>query len=104
VVRNAVLILHGLRRKRRAVRVADICGPLFVAGGLLDAARYYLIMPDALGSGSPVSRATGCVRAFPVWLHRHLDGPHRLLTEGLGVNHLRLLWAHRWGHAYMALG
>ena len=98
LVRNAVLILHGTAGSGEQFESPTFAGPLFVAGGLLDAARYYLIMPDALGFGQSSKPSDGLRATFPKYGYADIvTAQHRLLTEGLGVNHLPWSWAHRWG-------
>jgi homoserine O-acetyltransferase len=91
-VRNAVLILHGTAGSGAQFESPTFAGPLFVAGGLLDAGRYYLIMPDALGFGQSSKPSDGLRAGFPKYGYADIvTAQYRLLTEGLGVNHLRLV-------------
>jgi homoserine O-acetyltransferase len=92
-VRNAVLIIHGTGGNG-SVFVANpfFGGQLFVPGGVLDANRYFLIMPDALGHGRSTKPSDGLRAKFPRYGYNDMvDAQHRLLTEGLHVNHLRLV-------------
>ncbi len=92
LVRNAVLILHGTGGSGAQFEAPTFAGQLFVAGGLLDATRYFLIMPDALGFGQSSKPSDGLRAGFPAYGYIDIvTAHHRLLTEGLGVNHLRLV-------------
>ena len=104
LVRNAVLILHGTAGSGAQFESPTFAGPLFFAGGLLDASRYYLIMPDALGFGQSSKPSDGLRAGFPRYGYDDIvTAQHRLLTEGLGVNHLRLVMGTSMGamHTWM---
>jgi homoserine O-acetyltransferase len=92
VVRNAVLILHGTGGSGRAFLADSFGGVLFGLGQLLDATRYFIILPDGIGHGQSSKPSDGRHARFP---HYNYDdmviAQYRLLTEGLGVNHLRLV-------------
>ena len=93
VVRNAVLLIHGTGGSG-AVFAANpmFGGQLFVPGGVLDASEYYLIMPDALGHGRSTKPSDGLRARFPRYGYTDMvEAQYRLLTDGLGVNHLRLV-------------
>jgi homoserine O-acetyltransferase len=64
VVRNAVLLLHGTGGTGQAFLREQFAGVLFGPGQLLDATRYYLIMPDAIGHGQSSKPSDG-LRALP---------------------------------------
>jgi homoserine O-acetyltransferase len=92
VVRNAVLILHGTTGSGANFLRPEFAGELFGAGQPLDAARYYLILPDGLGHGGSAKPSDGPRARFPRYGYRDMiAAQHRLLTEGLGVAHLRLV-------------
>ena len=92
IVRNAALILHGTTGNSSNFLRAEFAGELFGAGQLLDAARYYLILPDNLGHGESSKPSDGMRARFPQYgYHDMLRAQYRLLTEGLKVNHLRLV-------------
>jgi homoserine O-acetyltransferase len=92
VVRNAVLILHGTTGSG-ANFIQDIfAGELFGAGQPLDAARYFIIIPDAIGHGLSSRPSDGLHARFPRYTYEDMvRAQYRLLTEGLGVDHLRLV-------------
>jgi homoserine O-acetyltransferase/O-succinyltransferase len=92
VVRNAVLILHGTTGNGSNFLRAEFAGELFGTNQLLDAARYFLILPDNLGHGQSSKPSDGLHAHFP--RYGYLDmiaAQYRLLNEGLHVNHLRLV-------------
>jgi homoserine O-acetyltransferase len=91
-VLNAVLIMHGTTGSGAQFVVDRFAGELFGKGQALDAGRYYLILPDAIGHGKS-SKPSDRLRAkFPRYGYEDMiRAQHRLLTEGLEVNHLRLV-------------
>jgi len=92
VVRNAVLILHGTGGSGRGFLSANFAGVLFGPGQLLDASRYFIILPDGIGHGQSSKPSDGLRAKFPRYTYDDMvRAHHRLLTEGLGVNHLRLV-------------
>jgi homoserine O-acetyltransferase/O-succinyltransferase len=92
IVRNAVLILHGTGGDGGSLLNAMFAGELFGKGQPLDAARYYLIVPDNIGHGDSAKPSDGLRARFPRYGYRDMvAAQYRLLTEGLGVNHLRLV-------------
>jgi homoserine O-acetyltransferase/O-succinyltransferase len=92
VVRNAVLVLHGTGGSGLSLLRPSFADVLFGAGGLLEASRYYIILPDGIGHGQSSKPSNGLHARFP---HYNYDdmvlAQHRLLTEKLGVHHLRLV-------------
>src|SRR5262249_51275497 len=97
IVRNAVLILHGTTGEGESLVSKEARGPMF-AGELfgkeqpLDATRYYLILPDSLGHGQSTKPSDGLHARFPKYgYHDMIEAQYRLVTEGLKVNHLRLV-------------
>ena len=93
-VTNAVLILHGTNRAGRVWLVPSFAGVLFGPGQLLDASKYYLILPDQLGAGLGKSTkpSDGLRGKFPHYDYSDMVRASQiLLTQGLQVNHLHLL-------------
>src|ERR1043166_5934574 len=92
VVRNAVLILHGTTGHGSNFLRPEFAGELFGKGQLLDATRYYLILPDGIGHGKSSRPSEGLHAKFPRYGYRDMiEAQYRLLTEGLKVNHARLV-------------
>ncbi len=91
-VTNAVLILHGTGGTGHQFLAPIFSGELFGQGQLLDAARYYIILPDGIGHGKSSKPSDGLHARFPQYDYDDMVAAHhRLLTEGLSVNHLRLV-------------
>ncbi|MDB6030609.1 MAG: metX 1 [Verrucomicrobiales bacterium] len=92
LVRNAVLILHGTTGSSAQFVRPEFAGELFGAGQPLDKDRYYLILVDGIGHGKSSKPSDGLHAKFPHYGYRDMiEAQHRVLTEGLGVNHLRLV-------------
>ncbi len=92
LVTNAVLVLHGTTGSGKQFFVKEFAGELFNPGQLLDAQKYYLIFPDDIGHGKSTKPSDGLRANFPDYRYVDMvEAEHRLLVEGLGVNHLRLV-------------
>lgn len=91
-VDNAVLILHGTTGNGSNFVRAEFAGELFGKNQLLDATRYFLVLPDGIGHGHSSKPSDGLRGKFPHYGYRDMvEAQYRLLVEGLGVNHLRLV-------------
>jgi homoserine O-acetyltransferase len=91
-VANAVLILHGTGGSGAQFLTENFAGVLFGPGQLLDAARWYLILPDGIGHGGSSKPSDGRRAKFPRYTYDDMvEAQHRLLVEGLKVDHLRLV-------------
>jgi len=91
-VTNAVLILHGTGGTGHQFLQPIFAGELFGPGQLLDSARYFIILPDGIGHGKSSKPSDGMHAHFPQYDYNDMVAAHHLLlTEGLGVNHLRLI-------------
>jgi homoserine O-acetyltransferase len=92
LVRNAVLIIHGTGGTGAQFLRPSFAGELFGPGGLLDATRYFIVLPDGIGHGQSSKPSDGLRARFPRYGYLDMvEAQYRLLTEGLGVNHLRLV-------------
>jgi homoserine O-acetyltransferase len=109
VVRNAVLVLHGTTGSGSNFLTPTFAGRLFGPGQLLDSARYYIILPDGIGHGGSSRPSEGLHARFPHYGYDDMvRAQFRLVSEHLGVNHLRLVmgtsmggmhtWV--WGYTY----
>ncbi|MDA2939142.1 alpha/beta fold hydrolase, partial [Acidobacteria bacterium AH-259-A15] len=109
LVQNAVLIMHGTTGSGRGFLSERFAGGLFGPGQLLDATKYFIILPDAIGHGKSSRPSDGLHMRFPKYNYNDMVlAQYRLLTEHLGVNHLRLVmgtsmggmhtWV--WGYTY----
>jgi homoserine O-acetyltransferase len=108
VVRNAVLILHGTGGSGNGFVTDGYAGRLFGKGQLLDAGQYFIILPDNVGHGQSSKPSDGLRMKFPVYGYTDMVRlQHRLVTEGLGLSHLRLVMGtsmgamHTWMWGYM---
>jgi homoserine O-acetyltransferase len=91
-ITNGVLVLHGSSGDAGQVLAASFSDPLFGKGGPIDAARHYLIFPDNLGNGRSTKPSDGLRAKFPKYgYHDMVTLQHRLVTEGLGIERLRLI-------------
>ena len=89
---NAVLLMHGTGGSGAQFVRDEFAGELFSRGGLLDAREHYIILPDGIGHGESSKPSDGLRAAFPRYGYRDMVTAHyRLLTEGLRVDHLRLV-------------
>jgi len=92
VVRNAVMILHGTGGTGGAFLSRTFGGELFGPGQLLDAAKYFIILPDGIGHGQSSKPSDGLHARFPKYTYDDMvRAQHAMLVDGLGVNHVRLI-------------
>ena len=92
VVRNAVLILHGTGGTGEGFLRQKFGGELFGAGQLLDATRYFIILPDGIGHGKSSKPSDGLHARFPKYTYDDMvRAQHACSSTGLKVNHLRLV-------------
>jgi homoserine O-acetyltransferase len=99
-----VLVLHGTAGSAQSMLTPGFAGELFGPGQPLDAAKYYIIIPDALGHGQSAKPSDGMKTAFPQYDYDDMvDAQYRLITEGLGIRHLRLVIGNSMGgmHAWL---
>src|SRR6185369_11530701 len=93
-----VLILHGTTQSGAAMLASPFGGELFGPGQPLDASRYYVILSDAIGHGKSSKPSDGMRTSFPKYIYDDLvEAQYRLVTEHLGVSHLRLLLGYSMG-------
>ena len=93
-----VLVLHGTSGSGASMLTAAFAGELFGAGQPLDASRYYIILPDALGTGKSTRPSDGLRAKFPAYDYNDMvAAQYRLVTEGLGIKHLRLVIGNSMG-------
>jgi homoserine O-acetyltransferase len=99
-----VVVLHGSGGSAAAMLTPDFAGELFGAGQPLDASKYYIILPDSIGHGKSSKPSDGMKTAFPKYNYQDMvDAQYRLVKEGLGINHLRLVIGNSMGgmHAWL---
>jgi homoserine O-acetyltransferase len=93
-----VLVLHGTTGSARSMLSPAFAGELFGPGQPLDASKYYIILPDAIGHGKTAKPSDGLRAAFPKYNYEDMvDAQHRLVTEHLGVRNLRLVIGNSMG-------
>ena len=93
-----VLVLHGTAGSGGTMLTPTFAGALFGAGQALDAGKYFLVLPDALGAGKSAKPSDGLRAKFPHYDYDDMvQAQYRLLTEGLGVRHLRLVIGNSMG-------
>src|SRR5436190_21841242 len=103
-ITNAVLILHGTGGTGRQFLSPQFADVLLAPGGLLDPAKYFIIMPDGIGHGGSSKPSDGLRARFPHYDYADMvAAEHALATEGLGVQKLRLILGTSMGcmHAFM---
>jgi homoserine O-acetyltransferase/O-succinyltransferase len=89
---NAVLILHGTGGSGAQFLAPQFAGELFGSGQLLDINRYFIILADGIGHGKSSKPSDGMHAHFPSYDYDDMvAAQHLLVTEGLGIQHLRLL-------------
>jgi homoserine O-acetyltransferase/O-succinyltransferase len=108
-VANAVMVIHGTGGTGAQFLSPVFADVLFGPGQPLDASRYYIILPDSIGSGGSSKPSDGMHAHFPKYTYADMvDAQHLMLTEGLRVDHLRLVMGTSmgcmhswiWGEAY----
>jgi homoserine O-acetyltransferase len=93
-----VLILHGTTGSGAGMLTSTFAGELFGPGQPLDASRYFIILPDAIGAGKSSKPSDGLRARFPRYNYDDMvAAQHRLVTEGLGIRHLRLVLGNSMG-------
>lgn len=93
-----VLILHGTAGSSQSMLTPAFAGELFGDGQPLDAKKYFIILPDAIGAGKSSKPSDGLKAKFPQYNYDDMvDAQYRLVTEGLGIRHLRLVLGNSMG-------
>ncbi len=88
---NAVLIMHGTGGTGRGFQSQGFGGELFGQGQPLDASKFFIIMPDAIGHGKSSKPSDGMRAHFPKYCYHDMIRADRELMMHLGVTHLRLV-------------
>ena len=93
-----ILILHGTTGSGSGLLSPAFGGELFGPGQPLDATKYFIILPDAIGHGKSAKPSDGLRAKFPKYNYEDMvAAQYRLVTEGLGVKHLRLVLGNSMG-------
>jgi len=99
-----VLVLHGTGGSAASMLTPAFAGELFGPGQPLDASKYYVIIPDGIGHGKSSKPSDGMKTAFPAYDYDDMvEAQYRLVKEGLGIKHLRLVIGNSMGgmHAWL---
>ena len=89
---NAVLIMHGTTGSGGQFFRPEFAGELFGPSQPLDATKFFIVLPDGIGHGKSSKPSDGLHAKFPRYGYRDMvEAQYRLLTDGLGVNHARLV-------------
>ena len=95
--KNVVLVMHGTGGSGASLVDSPIGSALFASelfgpGQPLDATKYFIVAPDGLGHGKSSKPSDGLHARFPHYGYRDMvEAQYRLLTDGLKVDHLRLV-------------
>src|SRR5437764_2407934 len=101
---NAILIMHGTTGSGAQFIRPEFAGELFGKNQPLDARKFYIVLPDGIGHGKSSKPSDGMHAKFPRYGYLDMvEADYRLLTEGLGVNHARLVMGTSMGgmHTWM---
>jgi homoserine O-acetyltransferase len=99
-----VLVLHGSGGSAASMLTPAFAGELFGTGQPLDASKYFIIIPDGIGHGKSSKPSDGMKTAFPNYDYDDMvEAQFRLVREGLGIKHLRLVIGNSMGgmHAWL---
>lgn len=103
-ITNGVLLLHGTSGSSAAWLTPPLANGLFAKGEPLDAAEYFVIIPDSIGAGRSSKPSDGLRGKFPHYRYKDaVELQHRLVTEALGIRRLRLVLGSSMGgmHTWM---
>jgi homoserine O-acetyltransferase len=90
--RNAVLIMHGTTESGAQFIRPEFAGELFGKDQPLDATKFFVALPDGIGHGKSSKPSDGTHAKFPQYGYVDMaEAQYRLLTDGLGINHARLV-------------
>ena len=93
-----VVVLHGTTGSASSMLTPAFAGELFGPGQPLDATKYYIIIPDALGHGKSSKPSDGLKNNFPKYNYTDMiTAQYRLVSEGLGIRHVRLIIGNSMG-------
>ena len=89
---NAVLIMHGTTGSGAQFIRPEFAGELFGKDQPLDVTKFFIVLPDGIGHGKSSKPSDDRHAKFPRYGYLDMvEAQYRLLTEGLGVNHARLV-------------
>ncbi len=111
-ITNGIVLLHGTSGSGQSWMLPTLADELFAKGQPLDAGDNFIIIPDSIGTGKSSKPSDGLKGKFPHYrYHDIVEAEHRLVTEGLGIRHLRLVMGSSmggmqtwmWGEMYPGL-
>jgi homoserine O-acetyltransferase/O-succinyltransferase len=103
-IRNAILLIHGTTGTGKEFFADDFRNAMFEVEQPFDSAKYYLIIPDAIGLGGSSKPSDGLHDRFPHYGYKDMvTAEKRLVTEGLGIKHLKAVFGTSMGgmHAWL---
>ena len=93
-----VVVLHGTGSSGLSMLTPAFAGELFGPGQPLDAEKYFIILPDAIGHGDSTKPSDGLKTKFPQYNYADMvDAQYRLVAEGLGIRHVRMIIGNSMG-------
>ncbi|MEA3142609.1 MAG: homoserine O-acetyltransferase/O-succinyltransferase [Gammaproteobacteria bacterium] len=94
----AILVLHGTNEPAAGMLTPHFAGKLFGPGQPLDATKYFIILPEGIGIGKSTKPSDGLRARFPQYDYNDMvSAQYRMVTEGLGIHHLRLVLGYTLG-------
>lgn len=107
IVRNAILVGHGTGGNGRGTFLGrGWAGELYGPGQTFDTTKFFIVLPDGLGHGASSKPSDGLKAKFPRYTYDDMVKlEYQMLTEGLGVNHLRIVMGTSMGcmHSWVFL-
>jgi homoserine O-acetyltransferase len=95
---NGVILLHGTSGSGRSWFLPTLANELYGKGQPLDASEWFIIIPDSIGTGGSSKPSDGLKGKFPHYRYRDtVEAEHRIVTEALGIKHLRLVMGSSMG-------
>src|SRR6185503_20740242 len=101
---NAVMVLHGTGGDGHQFLRPQFADELYGPGQPLDIRKYWIILPDNIGHGKSSKPSDGLRMKFPKYdYYDMIEAQHRMLTEGLGITHMRLIMGTSMGcmHSFL---
>jgi homoserine O-acetyltransferase/O-succinyltransferase len=93
-----VVVLHGTAGSGASLLTPEFAGELFGPGQPLDATKYFIILPDAIGTGKSAKPSDGLRGKFPKYTYDDMvAAQYRLVTEGLKIPHVRMVLGYSMG-------
>lgn len=93
-----VLVLHGTTGTGTGMAAGAFAESMFGPGEALDATKYFIILPDSIGTGGTTKPSDGMRAAFPRYNYDDMvEAQYRLVKDGLGIDHLRAIIGNSMG-------